>query len=299
MESLLPLRRAGSRVRPRCHAGGVVFLNNRYHDPTLGHFTTVDPLVGKTGQPYLYGDGNPTTLSDPSGLCADTNGTRAKCLADKAVAAAEERVRNSAAHLLVDLGQGSTAELGAYESPALGYGSHVDFFNALISTERGFGLLGDSEEVCPPEHGCVLSVRLDGYDEVFDIGADPNWKQAIDGGEVLARDSCGMIPLCSEAATLSGWQIIGTAKDAESIFTDGEVVLSTTANFTAIVWTDPQNNGEYEIAGYQQFSVPMVFSGSDGNSPFTDPGSINIPNAGAWALIGGPALRQYHDGGPQ
>ena len=45
-----------------------MFLNNRYHDPTLGHFISVDPLVGKTGQPYLYANGNPTTLSDPSGL---------------------------------------------------------------------------------------------------------------------------------------------------------------------------------------------------------------------------------------
>ncbi len=47
---------------------GLTYLNNRYHDPQLAAFTTVDPLVGKTGQPYLYGNGNPATLSDPSGL---------------------------------------------------------------------------------------------------------------------------------------------------------------------------------------------------------------------------------------
>jgi len=82
MESLLPLRRAGSRVRPRCHAGGVVFLNNRYHDPVLGHFVSVDPLVGKTGQPYLYANGNPSTMSDPSGLepCGRKYG---RCIAPK------------------------------------------------------------------------------------------------------------------------------------------------------------------------------------------------------------------------
>ena len=49
--------------------GCSVFLNNRYYDPTLGNFTTVVPLVGKTGTPYLYANGNPSTLSDPSGLC--------------------------------------------------------------------------------------------------------------------------------------------------------------------------------------------------------------------------------------
>ena len=47
-----------------------MFLNNRYHDPQLGHFITVDPLVGTTGTPYLYANGNPSTLSDPNGLCA-------------------------------------------------------------------------------------------------------------------------------------------------------------------------------------------------------------------------------------
>ena len=47
---------------------GLVYLNNRYHDPTLGHFISVDPLVGQTGMPYLYANGSPATLSDPSGL---------------------------------------------------------------------------------------------------------------------------------------------------------------------------------------------------------------------------------------
>jgi RHS repeat-associated protein len=47
---------------------GLTYLNNRYYDPTVGVFLSVDPLVNKTGDPYLYAAGNPTTLSDPSGL---------------------------------------------------------------------------------------------------------------------------------------------------------------------------------------------------------------------------------------
>ena len=65
----LPGCRAESRVRPRCHSRCSGYLNNRYYDPGIGAFTSVDPLVGKTGTPYLYGAGNPATLSDPSGLC--------------------------------------------------------------------------------------------------------------------------------------------------------------------------------------------------------------------------------------
>ena len=59
--------------RARAHratdrVGGVVCLNNRYHDPTLGSFLSVDPLVTSTGQPYIYGAANPMTFADPSGL---------------------------------------------------------------------------------------------------------------------------------------------------------------------------------------------------------------------------------------
>ena len=46
-----------------------LFLNNRYHDPLTSQFISVDPLVTTTGQPYIYGNANPTTYSDPDGLC--------------------------------------------------------------------------------------------------------------------------------------------------------------------------------------------------------------------------------------
>ncbi len=51
-----------------------MFLNNRYMDPASGVFLSVDPMVAKTGTAYLYGGGNPATLSDPNGLCAGNNG---------------------------------------------------------------------------------------------------------------------------------------------------------------------------------------------------------------------------------
>jgi len=60
--------KGSSRTASDHDFAGLVYLNNRYHDPTLGHFISVDPLVGKTGQPYLYANGTPVTLSDPSGL---------------------------------------------------------------------------------------------------------------------------------------------------------------------------------------------------------------------------------------
>ena len=44
------------------------YLNNRYYDPNTLHFTTVDPLVSETLEPYGYAGNNPATYSDPTGL---------------------------------------------------------------------------------------------------------------------------------------------------------------------------------------------------------------------------------------
>jgi RHS repeat-associated protein len=47
---------------------GLIYLINRYYDPATGQFTSVDPDVTQTLDPYGYADGNPVTNTDPSGL---------------------------------------------------------------------------------------------------------------------------------------------------------------------------------------------------------------------------------------
>ncbi len=49
---------------------GFYYLRARYYDPPIGQFTTVDPLVGDTGQPYEYADDDAINSSDPSGMCS-------------------------------------------------------------------------------------------------------------------------------------------------------------------------------------------------------------------------------------
>ena len=51
---------------------GLIYLVHRYYDPGTGQFLSVDPLVGETGQPYQYAEGDPPNASDPNGL--DTQG---------------------------------------------------------------------------------------------------------------------------------------------------------------------------------------------------------------------------------
>jgi len=50
----------------------LIYLLNRYYDPNVGQFISVDPLVGQTGQAYEYAGANPVTNIDPNGT--DTEG---------------------------------------------------------------------------------------------------------------------------------------------------------------------------------------------------------------------------------
>jgi RHS repeat-associated protein len=47
---------------------GLIYLINRYYDPTTGQFTSLDPQVDQTLQPYDYAAGNPVSGTDPTGL---------------------------------------------------------------------------------------------------------------------------------------------------------------------------------------------------------------------------------------
>jgi RHS repeat-associated protein len=48
---------------------GLVYLINRYYDPANGQFTSVDPALAQTTQPYTYANANPVTNIDPDGRC--------------------------------------------------------------------------------------------------------------------------------------------------------------------------------------------------------------------------------------
>ncbi|MHB1519654.1 MAG: RHS repeat-associated core domain-containing protein [Acidimicrobiales bacterium] len=47
---------------------GLLYLINRYYDPSTAQFISVDPLVGVTGQAYTYAGDNPVNAVDPLGL---------------------------------------------------------------------------------------------------------------------------------------------------------------------------------------------------------------------------------------
>ena len=46
---------------------GYIYLRARHYDPTTGQFTSLDPLVSVTEEPYGYTEGNPANNIDPTG----------------------------------------------------------------------------------------------------------------------------------------------------------------------------------------------------------------------------------------
>ena len=70
----VPTIQAGSIVTPFGFQGsytdatGLIYLINRYYDPTTDQFLSVDPMVDSTGQPYVFANDNPLNGTDPLGL---------------------------------------------------------------------------------------------------------------------------------------------------------------------------------------------------------------------------------------
>jgi RHS repeat-associated protein len=48
---------------------GMIYLLNRYYQPSTGQFISVDPKISETLQAYEYGSGDPVLNTDPTGMC--------------------------------------------------------------------------------------------------------------------------------------------------------------------------------------------------------------------------------------
>ena len=65
---------SGSKVTPFGFQGsytdstGLIYLINRYYDPSTNQFLTIDPDVASTGQPFVFTNDDPLNATDPLGL---------------------------------------------------------------------------------------------------------------------------------------------------------------------------------------------------------------------------------------
>jgi RHS repeat-associated protein len=68
LTSITPFGFAGGYTDP----DGLLYLINRYYDPVIGQFLSVDADVSQTQQPYAYTSGDPVSSSDPDGDACGT-----------------------------------------------------------------------------------------------------------------------------------------------------------------------------------------------------------------------------------
>ena len=64
LTAITPFGFAGGYTDP----GGLIYLLNRYYDPSTGQFISTDPALAQTNEPYAYGNDNPVSNTDPTGL---------------------------------------------------------------------------------------------------------------------------------------------------------------------------------------------------------------------------------------
>ncbi len=63
LASYTPFGFAGGYTDPT----GLIYLINRYYDPSTGQFLSIDALVSQTEEPYGYAGGDPVRSADPTG----------------------------------------------------------------------------------------------------------------------------------------------------------------------------------------------------------------------------------------
>jgi RHS repeat-associated protein len=66
LTSATPFGFAGGYTDP----DGLIYLLNRYYEPSTGQFISVDPALAQTAEPYEYANSNPTSNVDPAGQWA-------------------------------------------------------------------------------------------------------------------------------------------------------------------------------------------------------------------------------------
>jgi RHS repeat-associated protein len=101
---------------------GLYYMQARYYDPSIGQFTTIDPISEVTGQTYSYAANNPISYVDPSGegLCLLGHNPNGSCRGAtefrKAVSFVEcvlEDIVNAVSNLTQSSSTGGSSESGS------------------------------------------------------------------------------------------------------------------------------------------------------------------------------------------
>jgi RHS repeat-associated protein len=238
-------------------SSGLSYLNARYHDPVTGSFVSVDPLVAKTGEPYLYASGNPITLSDPTGLepgCGATSYERSSC-ADAREAARKSNPRGRSSETTrgrrSDSGDGSNAGWdwageALFHHYVFGGGDRlwmVDEENgswARYMNDVVFGYIrtGEAPSQLDYSNGAYSwdeIVAWHDFSVVESLAGRPAWNAAFPVATINGDGMVGAQFLHGTNADVGGSQIVPPSISSVSLDADGNTVAEVTMRYA---WND-------------------------------------------------------------
>jgi RHS repeat-associated protein len=252
---------------------GLTYLNNRYLDPTLGRFVSVDPLINITRDAYGYARNNPISYSDPSGLDIDQQGTGTnsmgcnKCSQDPVKRPRGENVSPSVTITTAGSAtvSGETAtKIQSTAKDIVGRGQSVGACGDL-----SFGLGGVGFDVS----GCV-------------IATDTTWGFTESAGYGLQSSKSATVGLifsnAQAVSQLSGWSVCGGLSGGAIGLTGGVTVCggltSRNGDFNGIVTVFPSAG-----SGFPGLSGELVTTYTWIQSAGSTPGWVRmlLPRTGA------------------
>jgi RHS repeat-associated protein len=214
------------------HTSGLYYLRARWYDPQTGQFTSLDPLVAVTNEPYGYAGGDPVNNIDPLGLCWPSFA----CVVEHKVGAAATRIWNDtggkAVHwvkthpkkaigiglgiLSAATGVGAIVEGATFAGVVLGMGS--------VAAGVGASALDYGSCVNGHEAAACVGLGLDASGAF--LGAFGVAGAGLAFGEVIAEDSLAASILDGIGEFGLNVGLSGTAVDVGSAFANTAQVCS-------------------------------------------------------------------------
>jgi RHS repeat-associated protein len=257
---------------------GLIYLINRYYDPSTGQFTSVDPDVDKMLVPYAYTSGNPISQTDPTGL-SNATGACANRVPSCRYNWALNQTTNTWGAILRENGgtfdyvytllhEGQTWNAMKYFGAKIGAGGPWDMKTRLTRLsevnppENGelqtYSRITSNRQIYYDVFGNVLYGALgmqEGFPEsILEMSAKgfgvPSWIASLFG--------VGLNTPGNEEERKIGYQYYreGTPYRSGTYFTPDIVVVLPQLNHTCQVRTFPESAAKYRTEGCQGGSAP-------------------------------------------
>jgi RHS repeat-associated protein len=190
---------SGSKVTPFGFQGsygdstGLIYLINRFYDPTADQFMSIDPDVATTDQPYVYAGDNPLNASDPLGLIPLAAPPSGQESGSDAVAVILNIIQHGAQTLDQSMSGDALGLMANQVEKLISSGDHMLTAKDMETLEKFAERLGLADSTIDGITGMLVGLNdmNHGHDIVYALG-DDGFTMAMAGGTfALASSGCG------------------------------------------------------------------------------------------------------------